>query len=467
MQLLVYKEKSGNMRSKGNSQTVYLIYFLIVFSTLTGMLYKFFSTGILRKVYIGSRVLLLACLIFSIILELFSYHKIYKDGLLLSAFVLYELYISKIRGLLIWPDAFIDILIWPLTYLFFKTYTRRNPIPCKFGKFTQISMIFVFTLSIPLVLKHRAGIGDAGGVVFFVYYCITFLPMVLYTVKDYKVKNRLFIVSILMLMLSTKRSGTIVAVIGYIIYIFNDVRVRNDIKNKLKKYQWYIFGIVLVVLLFVVLNSVFSFKIFDRFKNLSSDQGSGREYIWSYILKAFARSEENLKIFGHGFQAVYYRLKPFGVDRLAHNSFLEFLYDYGYAGIFVFSLFYFSLFGKTIKAYRKKDAKIPAMLYTLLISIVFGYTSYFFEESTIIVPIAVYWGCFVGENQRKKYKATNDRIIYRNERGLYGKKSNSKRNRLGGEQAGFQSVTGYIIPKVNVLGKNGPEIRFKKSKVVE
>lgn len=390
------------MRSKGNSQTVYLTYFLVIFSTLSGMLYKFFSTGMLRKVYIGSRVLLLACLIFSIILELFTHHKLYKDGLLIGTFVIYELYISRIRGLLIWPDAFIDILIWPLTYLFFKNYTRRHQIPCELGKITQISMLFIFVLSIPLVLKHRAGSGDVGGVVFYVYYCITFLPMVLYTVKDYKVKNRLFIASILMLMLSTKRSGTIVAVIGYIIYLFNDVRVRNDIKNKVKKYQGYILGIALMVLIFIGLNSVFSFKIFERFKNLFSDQGSGREYIWSYVLRAFSSSEEKMKFFGHGFQAVYYRLKPFGVDRLAHNSFLEFLYDYGYVGISIFVLFYLSLFGKAIKAFRIKDEKIPAMLYTLLISIVFGYTSYFFEESTIIVPIAVYWGCFVGENRRRK-----------------------------------------------------------------
>lgn len=390
------------MRSKGNSQTVYVTYFLVILSTLSGMIYKFFSTGMLRKIYIGCRLLLLACLIFFVITELFSRHKIYKDGLLISAFVIYELYISRIRGLLIWPDAFLDILIWPFTYLFFKNYTRRNQIPCKLGRITQTSMIFIFVLSIPLILKHRAGRGDVGGVVFYVYYCITFLPMVLYTVSDYKVKNRLFIISILILMLSTKRSGTIVAVIGYVIYLFNDVRVRNDIKSKVKKYQWYILGIALAAIILIGLDKVFSFEIIERLRNLSSDQGSGREYIWSYVLRDFVSSEEKLKLFGHGFQAVYYRLKPFGVDRLAHNSFLEFLYDYGYVGLSIFVLFYLSLGGRAIRAFRKKDPKIPAMLYTLLISVVFGYTSYFFEESTIIVPIAVYWGCFVGENCRKK-----------------------------------------------------------------
>ena len=399
------------MRSKGNSQTVYVAYFLVILSTLSGMIYKFFSNEMLRKIYIVCRLLLLACLIFFVILEFFLRHKIYKGGLLIGTFVIYELCISGIRGLLIWPDAFLDILIWPFTYLFFRNYTRRNQVPCKLGKITQTSMIFIFILSIPLILKHRAGSGNVGSVVFYVYYCITFMPMALYTVNDYKVKNRLFIISILILMLSTKRSGTIVARVGYVIYLFNDVRVRNDIKSKVKKYQWYILGIALVGIILIGLDQVFSFEIIERLRKLSSDQGSGRTYIWSYVLRDFAGSKENLKLFGHGFQAVYYRLKPFGVDRLAHNSFLEFLYDYGYVGLSIFVLFYLSLVRKAIRAFRKKDPKTPAMLYSLLISVVFGYTSYFFEESAIIVPIAAYWGCFVGENSRKKkdkHKKFND-----------------------------------------------------------
>lgn len=261
----------------------------------------------------------------------------------------------------------------------------------------------LFILSIPLIIKHRSGNGDVGGVIFYVYYCITFLPMVLYTVEDSKTKNRFFLITILLLMLSTKRSGTIVAIVGYVIYLFNDVRVRENIRNKGKKYLRYIFGIALAMILLIVMDKLFSFAIFERLRNIASDQGSGREYIWSYVLNAFHQSETSVRYLGHGFNAVYYRLKPFGADRLAHNSYLEFLYDYGYIGLSIFILFLLGMLRKTVNAFKSKDYKTPIMLYTLLICVVFGCTSYLFEVSAIMVPIAIFWGCFDGE----RYKNMN------------------------------------------------------------
>lgn len=97
-------------------------------------------------------------------------------------------------------------------------------------------------------------------------------------------------------------------------------------------------------------------------------------------------------MFGHGFQAVYYRLKPYGVDRLAHNSFIEFLYDYGYVGLGIFFGFLATQLIGAIKAIQHKNLHAPEMLYSLLVAVVFGLSSYFFEESTIIVPIAAFGG---------------------------------------------------------------------------
>ena len=137
-------------------------------------------------------------------------------------------------------------------------------------------------------------------------------------------------------------------------------------------------------------------------RSISFDQGSGREYIWAYVLNAFHQSETSVRYLGHGFQAVYYRLKPFGVDRLAHNSYLEFLYDYGYIGLSIFLVYLLGMVRKAIAAFKSRDYKTPIILYTLLICVVFGYTSYLFEESAIIVPIAIFWGCFDGERYKSK-----------------------------------------------------------------
>ena len=70
-------------------------------------------------------------------------------------------------------------------------------------------------------------------------------------------------------------------------------------------------------------------EIFDRFSKLSTDGGSGRDVIWAITLQAFNVSNLREKIWGHGFQSVYYRLRPGGFSRFSHNSYIEYLYDYG------------------------------------------------------------------------------------------------------------------------------------------
>ena len=385
-----------------------MTYSALIVNVILGMIFKFASLSILRKLVIISKVLVLATIIFSGLVDLISFSKfrfkVHLDGILLIFFVIYEMYISKIRGLLIFPDAYLDILIWPLIYLLFRNFTERCDIPQEFGKLTEISMAFVLLLSIPLIIKHRAGLGDVGGVVFYVYYCVTFLPMALYAIENDKRKHRLLLLTILMLAFSTKRSGTIVAVIGYAIYLFTNVSVRKDIKNKLIKYWKYILLFLVAAVAVMAFDQLFSLSILTRLKNIGTDKGSGREAIWIEVLDAFSKSKGDLKMFGHGFQAVYYRLKPYGVDRLAHNSFIEFLYDYGYVGLGIFFGFLATQLIGAIKAIQHKNLHAPEMLYSLLVAVVFGLSSYFFEESTIIVPIAAFWGCFAGTNSRSACK---------------------------------------------------------------
>lgn len=381
-------------------------YMAIVINVVLGMVFKFVSLGVLRKAFIASKILLLINIILFGLIEFIKFSKfrfkVNLDSVLLAIFVIYEICISKIRGLLIFPDAYLDILIWPMIYILFRNYTRRYDIPQIFGKLVMTTMACILLLSLPLIVKHRSGFGDVGGVIFYVYYCVAFLPMVLFTIENNKTKNILFLLTIFVLAISTKRSGTVVAVIGYVIYLFTNVRVRKDIKNKLEKYWKYILAFSIAALLVIALDQLFSFSIISRLKSIGADRGSGREAIWIEVFEAFLRSPFDTKLFGHGYQAVYYRLKPYGVDRLAHNSFIEFLYDYGYVGLGFFLSFFSTQIMSGLKAVQKKNPHAPEMLYSLLVALVFGMSSYFFEESTIIVPIAAFWGCFAGMNSRKR-----------------------------------------------------------------
>ena len=386
---------------------VHAVYLLVVINGVLGMVFKLAPSGLLRKVVIMSKMFVLLSLVCACLINFMKFSKfqitLHLDKILLITFVIYELYISKIRGLLIFPEAYLDILIWPLIYLLFRNCTIKHDVSKELRNLTEVAMIAVLLLSVPLIIKYRIGEGDGGGVIFYVYYCITFLPMALCVIEEDKIKNRLFLFSILILALSAKRSGTIVAVIGYIVYLFTNVSVRNDIKNKFVRYWKYILAILAFFILIVALDQLFSFSIISRLKSIGSDRGSGREAIWIEIFEAFSESQLNVKLFGHGYQAVYYRLKPYGVDRLAHNSFIEFLYDYGYVGLGIFLSFFVTQIIGGLKASIKKNPHAPEMLYSLLVALVFGMSSYFFEESAIIIPIAAFWGCFAGLNSRKTH----------------------------------------------------------------
>jgi O-antigen ligase len=112
------------------------------------------------------------------------------------------------------------------------------------------------------------------------------------------------------------------------------------------------------------------------------------------------------KIWGHGFQSVYYRLRPGGFSRFSHNSYIEYLYDYGIIGLSLLVLFVLFLIIIEIKFIREKNKYAPVMGMLLIITIFLSAFSYFFEESNIIQPIAVAYGIILGQayKERKRYE---------------------------------------------------------------
>ena len=370
------------------------------------MVHKVLEISLTRRAVIVCKLALMVLVVFYHVLIFAREHKLYASDLLIIVYVIYALCVSAANDILIFPNAFVDILTWPCLYTLFKAYIRKSPLPDKFLQMTRGSLILFFFLSIFLIVKHRMGNGNTGGVIFPIYYLIAYLPLYLTLEKDNRWKHGIFLLTVAYLALSTKRAGTVVAVVGYVIFIFTDVRVSTTVKNKFKKYRRLIFGLLIAALVLVVMNSLFSFEVITRLKQIASDGGSGRTSIWIEVMENFEQSDEITKWLGHGYQAVYYRLKPYDVDRLAHNSFLEILYDYGYIGLTIFLLFFLSMVWKIFRACCRKDPRSSQLLISLLICLAFSLSSYLFEESGLMMPIAIFWGCFEGGNYRMQKAGT-------------------------------------------------------------
>ena len=87
-----------------------------------------------------------------------------------------------------------------------------------------------------------------------------------------------------------------------------------------------------------------------RFLNLKEDGGSGRLFIYSELLKLYKNSTLFEMVFGHGYQSTN---KYIGI--LAHNDTLQILFDFGFIGFLLYSLFLFYLIKLAVVKHKNKE----------------------------------------------------------------------------------------------------------------
>lgn len=189
------------------------------------------------------------------------------------------------------------------------------------------------------------------------YTLLYFLPFILCLRKVY-LRIVGVVVVLAALLFSLKRGGLLAFALAILIYW-----AINTFSYSGKKFGFWHF----VFSALVVVGFVYFYIYFDqmtgnllstRFQNLQDDGGSGRldtyPVVWSHIKES---SIINL-IFGHGWDAVRIQC---GMERSAHNDFLEILYDFGIIVFAVYILFYIKLF-KVVRLLIKRRSFYAAPL---------------------------------------------------------------------------------------------------------
>lgn len=381
-----------------------LIYLFVFISIICRMLSKVIPSspfGLLS--YMG--LLIVLCL--SVVYLLFGIRrkiKFDKFNFFLFLIIIYELVISIINKSIYFPYTIIDIATWPLLIIVFNNYTKSYDIPNFIKKRLFIDYVIIFAISLILISIHLSGKGNYGEVVFPVYYCLTFLPIILNYCEGNQIKKICILACLLALVASTKRTGTLAAVGGVFIYFVIEAKISNNKNLKIKKYIR-LFAIVLIAMTVVyVAENNGNITVLQRLSNISEDGGSGRNLIWADVIQSFKSASITEKVFGHGYQNVYYELKPLGFDRLAHNSYIEYLYDYGYIGTILLIILLIGIIRFSFKMLRKYDKGAAPLFYSLIVTVLLSVFSYFFEQSAIILPFSILWGCCIGSFKRKEVK---------------------------------------------------------------
>ena len=387
------------MKIKVNKACIILSYIFVFISAFTYLRFTVTQIYRWRLLYLSSMMgIIILSYIYIFAYASKKFFTINCITVLLIFIVVYELIISAFSGLFVAPMILIDVISWPLVFVVFYDYCKKYELPKCFSWLTLVGSIIVCILSIPNIMTTSVQV--RGSSIFAAYYSFAFLPMV-YLLRSKRESLLLSVVVTVLMILSTKRSAFIIVIVGISAYYILSNHVQNKSIKQMQKYIGLMIVFIAVAILCQMMIERLGLDIIARLTNISEDGGSGRSRIWRQVMSYFQDSSVLEKIFGHGFHAVFYEIKPLGIARYAHNSLIETLYDYGILGLILILVLIWKIISKTVNMVKTKSTLAPAMSFTVFSLIVLTLVSYFFEQSLIIVPFSIAWGVCLGKYERE------------------------------------------------------------------
>lgn len=236
-------------------------------------------------------------------------------------------------------------------------------------------LLFLYTrlYSAANLLTDDASVGGA-------YYLLYLLPL-LFVTPSHWLKALAFVTVMLVVTSSFKRAGLIGLAAGLVAYLAAHLLTLPRIGLK---------GLLLVAAAIALAGFAMTWLIsqgdgalLERFQNLSSDHGSGRELVWALTSGMIERSDGFSLMAGHGINAV---VADSPIQLSAHNDFLEVTYDYGVVGLVLYLLAIARLGYDTVRGVARKSPYAPVLAMLLTIWLIMSLVSHI---------IIYYWGNIV------------------------------------------------------------------------
>ena len=361
---------------------IILIYLMISLNSVSGIMYLQVSPFEYWEIIIVyTRLIIIALdLTFILIYYLRGVTSTHKLNLCVYLYIAYSFAVSVMFFCPNIIHLVINAFTWPLTFVVFYLYSEKRELPLSFQRVLIITSLLICLFLVRTIQTSDSEETNVGTV----YYGITCLPIILAICNT---KTKLFF--------------SVAVTIGFVLaFVCHILQTRQIEKKKMR-----IFGLILLACIavstFVYYINNSNNAIIDRFKNITSDQGSGRVVIWNQIMEAFNSSPIINKIFGHGYHAVSFEVMPIGQNIYAHNGFIEALYDFGIVGFVWMVLIMESILYAVVRMIKEKDLFAPASLMAITIVIVFSCVSYFFDESGTIMHFICFWGIVQGRRSNK------------------------------------------------------------------
>lgn len=338
----------------------------------------------------------------ALLLVLFKQKKVQPIVIIMMLLFLYEVTISWAFNMLSFQEIVRDNLVWILTFCVFYSYgyIKNTETNSNLVQIINLGTIIYCFLIIPNIRMHIQGMDPRGGIIGPLYYSLGFLGLILlYSSK--KLKTFFSVIIGIMILMSTKRTGLFIIVIGLSCYYVGQASVEKRLQDRVKKYVCLIVFAILALLIAFWVIEKYDVRIIERLYSISTDGGSGRDIIWTKVINYFSNSSNLHKIMGYGYHAVPVLIHPWGRALFAHNGFLEVLFDFGYIGLTFMIGGILWLVLSTLKMLKVKFQYAPSMSYSIVVIILLSLFGYFFEESRFIMPVAMLTGVCLGAYKKR------------------------------------------------------------------
>lgn len=290
---------------------------------------------------------------------------------------------------------------WPLVFInFVLTKPKINDIK----KMSNITYVILVFLSIPLIYLNFIGEGQIGTIIFPTYIILSLTPLILYINENKRRKILLFIV--LFMLMTLKRTGILCSFAGLIMYYVFSVKTKISFSNSMRKIVIGFMIAVMFILTVLIINSFVPIQVVQRFFELSSDGGSGRNGIWEEVIFAFNNADSIHKFIGYGSEAVPRIVMPQGRAIQAHNDYIEALFDFGYIGFFLLVILSASLVAYFVYMLYNREHYTALFGFAVISILLLSMFSYLYLESYVFMGFAAFFGCIIPKisvNKRRIY----------------------------------------------------------------
>lgn len=239
--------------------------------------------------------------------------------------------------------AILKFIIQPLIIYFpFYILSKKNIITNKMITlmfcFTFVMCYFLYEYTAESIMEMQGSTATTNNIG---YQFVTLFPLIFVFFEKRILVAIVYVLSLLLIVFSAKRGAIICFIIETIIFL---LLYRKTISPRYRKISVLFIGTTFIALLYyVILLAEDNWFLVRRFEQFQEGNTSGRDEIYSSVLRFWLNSDIFNMIFGNGF--FISPEVPGNIEKnYAHQDWLELLAGQGIIGIIVYIFFYISIY---------------------------------------------------------------------------------------------------------------------------